>query len=419
MKLRTHLASLVILMAALISSGCDKHGPPKPPSTPTPGPSPTATVPTRLHARTEKEKEVTFYPTYGYRSGTDWKARLRGWVHKDHEHRAEFAAKVLQHFAKCDDTQMDIVRSRSADIMDDNKENEEVEVKFYFDPDDKAYPLVEPKDDGIVTLDLTLTDEKAKQLLEKQGSSNGWLTYRAVSKNHIGLGRVRLIEPDPNGVSLVTDIDDTIKITEVPAGQPTVLRNTFCLDFRPVRDPDMAAKYKALGDIPVHYVSGGPEQLFGPLYDFLITGSGGFPEGTFHLNFFSTHFSLDSVNHLMESLGSSLQATYKHKHDTITTLMQKFPDRKFILVGDSGEVDPEVYNEIKSQRPAQVKEIWIRDVINDDIVNHFRLAGMTVIPVNPPVCIEDKQFDKLSEKMKQFHTETYNRNPACGKGKKG
>ena len=121
----------------------------------------------------------------------------------------------------------------------------------------------------------------------------------------------------------------------------------------------------------------------------------------------------------MRSLISSLGATYDHKLHEITTLMERFPDRKFILVGDSGEVDPEVYNEIKKKRPAQVKEIVIRDVINDDLVNHFRLAGMTVIPVNPPICVEDKHFKNLLEKMKQFHPETYNRNPACSKDKQG
>src|SRR5437660_5243561 len=99
--------------------------------------------------------------------------------------------------------------------------------------------------------------------------------------------------------------------------------------------------------------------------------------------------------------------------------MERFPDRKFMLVGDSGEIDPEVYSEIKKKRPAQVKEIVIRHVINDDLVNHFRLAGMTVIPVNPPICVEDKHFKNLLAKMKQFHPETYNRNPACSKDKQG
>lgn len=410
MKLHTHLLSLVILMAALSSGWCGSSGPP-PTTTSAPMQSLTPAAPARLQGQTEKE--VTFYPTYGYRAGTDWNAQLRGWVHEDRKVRAEGTVKILKLVAKCNDAEVTTIRSRSADFADDNKASEKVLVKFDSDPDEKAYEFTESASDGIVKLDLVLTDDQAKRLRAQQGSPNGWLTYRAVSKDHTGLGRVRLIEPDPNGLSLISDIDDTIKATEVPAGKDTVLHNTFCLDFKSVVVPDMAAAYKELGDIPVHYVSGGPEQLFGPLYDFLITGPGAFPEGTFHLKFFSTHPSLESTNNLMRFLGSSLEVTYKHKLNEITELMNRFPERKFILVGDSGEIDPEVYSEIRKKRPAQVQEIRIRDLINDNVVNPFRLTGMTVIPVDPIVCVEEKHFDKLLEKMKEHYTEKYVRNPAC------
>lgn len=411
MKFHTLLATPVILMAALIFGWCGKGQSPLP--TPLPLQSSTPAAPARLPVQTEKE--VTFYPTYGYRAGTNWNAQLRGWVHEDRKAQAEGTVRILKHVAKCNDAEVSLVRSRSADFVDDNKTSEKVVVKFDSDPEDKAYEFTRSKSDGIVRLDLVLSDDQAKRLQEQQKSPNGWLTYRAVSKDHTGLGRVRLIEPDPNGVSLISDIDDTIKLTEVPAGKDTVLRNTFCLDFKSVVVPDMAATYKGLGDIPVHYVSGGPEQLFGPLYDFLITGPGGFPEGTFHLKFFSSHPSLESASNLMQFLGSSLAVTYKHKLNEITELMNRFPERKFILVGDSGEIDPEVYNEIRKQRPAQVQEIRIRDLLNDKAVNSFRLAGMTVIPVDPIVCVEDKHFEKLVDKMKEHHKEQYVRNPACPK----
>jgi len=410
MRLHTHLASLVIFTAALISGWCGGREP-SPTPTLTPVESLTPAAPARLQVQTEKE--VTFYPTYGYRAGTNWNAQLRGWVHEDRKNRAEGVVKILKLAAKCNDAQVATVRSRSADFVDDNKTSENVLVKFDSDPEGKVYEFTRSASDGIVKLDLVLTDDQAKRWRDQQKSPNGWLTFRAVSQDHTGLGRVRLIEPDPNGISLISDIDDTIKATEVPAGKDTVLRNTFCLDFKSVVVPDMAAVYKELGDIPVHYVSGGPEQLFGPLYDFLITGSGAFPEGTFHLKFFSTHPSLESTNNLMKFLGSSLDVTYKHKLHEITELMNRFPERKFILVGDSGEIDPEVYNEIRKKRPAQVQEIRIRDLINDNAVNNFRLTGMTVIPVNPVVCVDDKHFEKLLEKMQEHHTEKYVRNPAC------
>ena len=409
MKL-TRLLLIAILMAAPFSGWCsDNDAKPVdgPPPLPTPPPAPK-----RLQVLTEKE--VTFYPTYGYKDAAGWNINLRGWVHEDRPQLHKF----LERFSKCSEPEMGNFRSRTADILDDDKTFEKVIIKFDSDPDDKSYELSKSGSDGIVKLSLVFSNEKATQLLQKQTSSNGWLTYRAVSSKHTGLGRVRLIEPDPNGVSLVSDIDDTIKITGIPAGKDTVLRNTFCVDFKPVRDPDMAMKYKQVGDIPVHYVSGGPEQMFGPLYDYLITGEGGFPEGTFHLKFFPKNFfSSETTKNLIDFINSSLEVTYQHKLKEITTLMERFPDRKFILVGDSGEIDPEVYYEVRKRKPAQVKEIWIRDVINDDAVNHFRLEGMTIIPVSPPVCVENKHFDHLVAKIKEIYpTKTYQRNtaPPCG-----
>jgi len=69
----------------------------------------------------------------------------------------------------------------------------------------------------------------------------------------------------------------------------------------------------------------------------------------------------------------------------ISEIMQRFPERKFILVGDSGEKDPEVYREIKKKFPNQVQEIKIRDVVNDREKNKSRLEGMTIIEAVFPV----------------------------------
>ncbi|MEK6280912.1 MAG: phosphatase domain-containing protein [Acidobacteriota bacterium] len=404
----THLLLLTTLLAAILSGWCgprQKDGSVLPSFV-------KQGAPERLKVVTEKE--VTFYPTYSYKDAQGWNINLRGLVHKDQP----LANHALAAFSKCNEGEETTFRARSGDLLDDAKTFEEVFIKFDSDPEDKPYKSPRSKSDGIVNLKLVLSDEQATRLLDQQNSSNGWLTYRAVSREHTGLGRVRLIQPDPNGISLVSDIDDTIKITQVPAGRDIVLRNTFCLDFKPVLEPDMAARYKELGDIPIHYVSGGPEQLFGPLYDYLIAGDGRFPEGTVHLKFFpTTAFSLETSRNLIEFIRSSLEVTYDHKLDTIETLMDKYPDRKFILVGDSGEIDPEVYNEVRKRRPAQVKEIWIRDVINDNVVNPFRLIGMTVIPVNPPVCMDDKHFDHLTKKFKKtYPNKTYQRNttPPCG-----
>jgi phosphatidate phosphatase APP1 len=156
--------------------------------------------------------------------------------------------------------------------------------------------------------------------------------------------------------------------------------------------------------------------MFGPLYDYFITGPGAFPEGTFHLGFYPTNpFSkatLAVVSRFIAQMlklttESTLDLTYEHKIKQITAILDHFPQRKFILVGDSGEVDPEVYREIRDglrqRRPTQqIQSIIIRDVINDNEVNPYRLQDMELVKVTP-VCIEDQHFRKLARVVQKAH----------------
>lgn len=52
----------------------------------------------------------------------------------------------------------------------------------------------------------------------------------------------------------------------------------------------------------------------------------------------------------------------EHKRLTISRLMAAFPDTKFLLIGDSGQHDPETYVEAACQHPGTVVSILIRDV---------------------------------------------------------
>ena len=416
MRLHNHTLFLTTLLVALLSGWCSKEDAPKPENK---GPAIVnevkGTAPKRIRAG--GGEEVTFFPTYGFREANGWSINVRGWVHQDRSHLNKIVTKVMTALAtvrnKCDSVEMTNFQSRSNDFEDDDKSLEKVIIKFESDPDGKLFEFNKRSDvNGIVELDLTLTDERAKQLLASEKSANGWLTFVAVSDGHTGRGRIRLIEPD--GVSLISDIDDTIKVTDIPAGQDTVLRNTFCKDLKSL--PEMAKSYSDMVDVPVHYVSGGPQQMFGPLYDFLIIEPGGFPEGSFHLNFFPKNFLSADTRRL--AVGG-FKSTFDHKVEEITKLMEKFPRRQFILIGDSGEVDPEVYKKIRSERPDQVKEIRIRDLIHDadPNANPYRLEGMVVIKVDPVVCVAEDHFKSLSAKLKEIDpTKTYRRNtaPPCG-----
>ena len=49
--------------------------------------------------------------------------------------------------------------------------------------------------------------------------------------------------------------------------------------------------------------------------------------------------------------------------------MQTYPERKFVLVGDSGEQDPEVYAALMHKYPGQVLKAYIRNVTDETAGN--------------------------------------------------
>ena len=53
------------------------------------------------------------------------------------------------------------------------------------------------------------------------------------------------------------------------------------------------------------------------------------------------------------------------KRKAIERLLQAYPRRRFVLVGDSGEGDPEIYGAIARQFPGRVSAIFIRDVTDE------------------------------------------------------
>ena len=287
------------------------------------------------------------------------------------------------------------LRSRVADFLADDQSGEDVRVQYDNDPDRRDHRIADaggfPESDanGIVEGTLRLSEAEAQRLLTAQASTNGWLTYHAVSADHTGTGRVRLI--GAAGVSVVSDIDDTIKITEIPAGPRVIAINTFYREFAPTTE--LRARYKALGDAAFHYVSGGPWQMYRPVSTFLIGGRH-FPEGTFHMRTLSNAVFAEPIT-TIDGLSKFVVAdgTFEHKVERITELMRRFPERRFVLIGDSGEQDPEIYRRVQSLSRAQVQEIVIRDVTNARVLQPDRLEGMTVVEA-PTVVRGVSQFPR-------------------------
>lgn len=329
-----------------------------------------------------RDKEVIPYPTYGYQKKGDpstWVIPLRVWVSK--ARRIPISNEIIGVFVPdmggLDAEDLDRLRSRIKHFVADDDSGESVQLKFDDDPENLTYDLPGRTDfNGLIQHDLEIPASKAAELLAAQGSDSGWLTLTAVAEGFEGKGRVRLVEP--RGLSIVSDIDDTIKISEIPAGKLIVLRNAFLRDY--VAVPDMAEMYREFGDqVMFHYVSGSPWQLYKLLDEFLMRGSN-FPEGAFHMKDVRKNLLAPDSWHDFKEFTKGDKATLVQKIGQITRLFENLPEREFILIGDSGEKDPEVFAEIRKTFPDRVREIIIRDVVNErGKPDSLRLKDMRIL----------------------------------------
>jgi phosphatidate phosphatase APP1 len=153
-----------------------------------------------------------------------------------------------------------------------------------------------------------------------------------------------------SGTSIISDIDDTLKHSYVGCKR-TLLANTFLRRFEAI--PGMSPLFQdwAAQGAAFHYVSSSPWQLYPHLSEHLA--SEGFPAGSFHLRAFRLR------DHLIRSI---LMLRRSGKAGVIRAMFKTFPQRRFLLVGDSGEADPEIYGAMARLFPRQVAGIMIRQL---------------------------------------------------------
>jgi phosphatidate phosphatase APP1 len=154
---------------------------------------------------------------------------------------------------------------------------------------------------------------------------------------------------------VISDIDDTIVVTNATS-LFKMARLTFLRSAR-TRLPfaGVAAFYQALqqgtGEAlnPIFYVSSSPWNLYNFLVDFIKLKN--IPVGPLMLR----DLGLDENKFIKSS-------HLDHKRDQIERLLNTYPQLPFILIGDSGQHDPEIYQQIATHYPHRISAIYIRDL---------------------------------------------------------
>lgn len=209
---------------------------------------------------------------------------------------------------------------------------------------------------GLIETVVSVTDS---ELADMRMQSGGWVTFRTYLHNgNPAAGAVKIIQPE--GLSIISDIDDTIKITGVTKGIKVLVANTFLRKSEASpKVAELMQSFKSQGtNVEYHYLSGSPWQSYNYLKKFVV--SDGFPTGTFHLRTYTPDGSFFDVNKFVHIFDAKAYKIAKVKE-----IMESFPKRKFILVGDSGEKDPEVYAWALETFPNRVNMVYIRNVTNE------------------------------------------------------
>jgi phosphatidate phosphatase APP1 len=171
------------------------------------------------------------------------------------------------------------------------------------------------------------------------------------------VGEVRIVSAQEKRI-IVSDIDDTVLISH----STTILPKLRLMLFRNAltRAPfkGVSAFYSALekgqgsdANVPFFYVSSSEWNLYDLLYDFFNHNN--IPRGVFMLR---------KLEHNILKFWKSGQGDHEHKYDKIRFLLDLYENHSFILIGDSGQKDPKIYNRLAQDYPGRIETIYIRKI---------------------------------------------------------
>ncbi|MEI6257872.1 MAG: App1 family protein [Planctomycetota bacterium] len=315
---------------------------------------------------------IVFFPTYARRLPGEkrWRATVAGMVSRPlppKSRRRSLAIGVIKRLLDLNEThlQSPVFQRRADAFLFQRVAGEQVRIRL----GDRLIDVGQSDRVGHFHRELDLDNTEVDALARpSDGAAGGpggrgsrWLSYHGVidAENETDTrstsffsgpapGSVQVI--DDEGISVISDIDDTVKVTNV-ANRRELLSNTLLREFYAV--PGMAEIYRRWQETGTafHYVSASPWQLASCLCGFLRDT--GLPAGSMHLKLFRLKDSTP--------LGR-LPSRKRSKRRAIEQIMNDFPNRRFLLVGDSGERDPEVYAAVARRYPHRVIGVAIRQV---------------------------------------------------------
>lgn len=167
---------------------------------------------------------------------------------------------------------------------------------------------------------------------------------------------------------VISDIDDTVKVSRVVDGARAIFNQVFVKDLEDTTIPGMGEWYNTMWKrgVRFHYVvrprsaflariltlrqSNSPFELLPVINQFINVSK--LPLGSIRLRSYAGRSLFNGL----------LSAPATRKKGNIVEILDQFPESQFLLVGDSGEQDLELYSSLAAERPGQIAGVFIRDV---------------------------------------------------------
>jgi len=212
----------------------------------------------------------------------------------------------------------------------------------------------------------------------------GWYPVNviaSVNNKQIASSTGRVYIPHPTQYVIISDIDDTFLISHSSNLRKRlwVLFTENARSRKPfegvVRHFQLLAKSNATEDAPnpFFYVSSSEWNLYEYILEFTAVNE--LPRGVFLLS------QLKQFSQLLKT-GQNNHGT---KFTRIVRILQAFPHQRVILLGDSSQQDPYIYESIVQHYPKQVHAVYIRDVFQRnyekvrEVLNRIEASGVACL----------------------------------------
>jgi len=198
-------------------------------------------------------------------------------------------------------------------------------------------------------------------------------------------GDVHINNPEADFI-VVSDVDDTVMVSHstrtlrklrLMLSKNALTRSPFegvSEFYRALHDPENGRKRS------IFYVSGSEWNLYDLLVDFFRSKK--IPRGTLLLS--------DTKLRLLSIFRSGNK--FQQKISRIQELFELYYRQPFVLIGDSGQKDPEIYLKIAEMYPSRVKVIYIRTIGKrrrnkrlETLMQEAASLGIDMVPVQTTV----------------------------------